>query len=338
MWCASWAAKQPPSAPSSKPGSSSKPASSSKLPTLSANDAKLAKSIQTEVMNLLAAGKLDTNVISRTDKSAAAAQAANLAPHDQNIKNLKRKNDFMSGIAQAKAEDGAWTDLIQEYKARSSSVMSSLNAQRDQLSRSQDKGKGREISDWEPWDNELDDKWSEAAATARDSLRLNRQRRTSVSGDTNRIRAHSPISARLKSLELKSDKLHETVNTASAMAEQVHVKLDAIFSNLSETLKSRSVQYPASTSAAGPSSSMSKMIPGASEPAAQDPILLLRGISRSDATRPDSQISAPVRRTRQSIATAPPDAGVSRYTAVSAPTPRRPPGTPRRTPRKTKET
>lgn len=51
-------------------------------------------------MNLLAAGKLDTNVISRTDKSTASAQAANLAPHDQNIKNMKRKNDFMSGIAQ----------------------------------------------------------------------------------------------------------------------------------------------------------------------------------------------------------------------------------------------
>ena len=105
----------------------------------------------------------------------------------------------------AKAEDAAWSELTQEYKGRHSTIVSSLELQRDQLSRSQDKGKAkeREVSDWEPWDNELDDRWSEAATAARDSLRTNRQRRASVSGDSSRIRAQSPISARLKTLEYK---------------------------------------------------------------------------------------------------------------------------------------
>lgn len=328
MWCASWATNQAPSASSTK--SQSKP--------LSTKDAKLAKDIQDEVMKLLAEGKLDTNVIGRGDRPQATPPA-NLAPHPQNVKNMKRKTDFITGITQAKAEDAAWSELTQEYKGRHSTIVSSLELQRDQLSRSQDKGKAkeREVSDWEPWDNELDDRWSEAATAARDSLRTNRQRRASVSGDSSRIRAQSPISARLKTLGFKSDKLHQTVTTASVLAEQVQGKLDAIFSNLGDTLKSRSVQYPAPPANAPPSSGMGKMIAGTSEPPGQDPILLLRGISRTDAARPDSQISAPIRRTRQSIATAPPDAGVAKYTAVSAPTPRRPPGTPRRTPRKAKD-
>lgn len=94
MWCASWASNQPASA------STSKQSSSSKSVPLSAKDAKLAKSLQSEVLKLLAAGELDTNVMSGSDKPVRSPPV-NLAPHDQNVKNLKRKNDFMSGIAQS---------------------------------------------------------------------------------------------------------------------------------------------------------------------------------------------------------------------------------------------
>ncbi|KAH7107658.1 Mis12-Mtw1 protein family-domain-containing protein [Auriculariales sp. MPI-PUGE-AT-0066] len=312
VWCGSWAAKQDLSAASNS--------SSSKHPTskLDLKDKQLVKDIQQTVLKMLAEGKIDTTVYSKVNKPPPPSSGPRRA-HQQNVLNAQRKSDLMAGIGKAKDEDGAWESLAHEFRARDA-VSASSN-------RSEAKGKGREsLSTW-AWDVDLSDRLSKAAAVSRQSLQIQRQRREIDAPQT-----VSPIKRRLQDVPYNSDRLEQSIAVASTLAEKVHSRLDVIFSNFGESLKARTV--PLGDSAP---STATKML-GAADAVKHDPILLLRGISRMDAARPDSQVSAPVRRTRQSMAAAaPPGSSTRQYTAVPAPTPRRP-ATPRRaTPRKPRE-
>ena len=92
----------------------------------------------------------------------------------------------------AKDEDGAWAELVQEFKARESVATTSSLASSERKA----KGKGREsVSNW-AWDVDLGDRLANAAATSRQFVQLNRQRRVDASA-----RPPSPISSRLQAVD-----------------------------------------------------------------------------------------------------------------------------------------
>lgn len=108
--------------------------------------------------------------------------------------------------------------------------------------------------------------------------------------------------------------------------------LDRRFARLSILLASRSQSLPSALSQSA--TALSSYLPTSLSrpPATTDPQDLLRALSRADAERPQSQVGDAARRAAREVQRAH-DAGgglSERRLTVAPPTPRKPPGTPRR--------
>ncbi|KDQ08735.1 hypothetical protein BOTBODRAFT_561526 [Botryobasidium botryosum FD-172 SS1] len=316
VWCSS-RAMSPPSPNHTDRNKGAPP--SPPLPALSPHASNLLKEMQDELIQMLAAGKIETNVWnSQTNGAESEAGRKKFKEHEQNIRNRNREREWGAAIERCKAEDEAWSDLIQGYNAQQEAVVSALAGGKT------GKAHGKSRKDGE-WMREMGEQWAKEVELAR----LEGERGgdgPTVGSAVGEDEEERDLADRLRSVETQLDVLHAGAYTTTQLAAHSASQLDTFFASLSSHLRSRS-SVPARTGISATSTLLSVAHAGSSfqstatSAEARDPIDLLRTLSRVDsAAKPEGE-SGEVKDTKVKE---------RRVTAVGVPTPRRAPGTPSR--------
>lgn len=290
---------------------------SGKDPPLSAEAAQVMKRVEDGVLRMLAEKQIDTNVYAQDDTRPARP----LKENEQNVKNRAREARFNVHNQRSKSEDMAWSKVQDRYNAYRTEVLDEIN----KLELSKSKGKQRasleQLDEWDIQEHAL-------PAHFRGQNNIDLARKIVVAGASGNGR----LKERLQDLEYSMDRLHTIANSTLHTTRMSEMDLDRRFALLNISLASRSAP-PASL----PSSSASLSFylpPSLTRPApTTDPQDLLRALSRIDAQRPQAQVGDAARRAAREVQRATDaSAGVAerRLTGVPPPTPRKPPGTPRR--------
>ncbi|CAL1717252.1 unnamed protein product [Somion occarium] len=296
-------------------------ASAGKDPPLLTEDMQLLKSVQEEVIRMLAEKRIDTSVFSQPE---SAPPREKLRENEQNVRNRAREKKFNDHIQRSKMEKEAWTEVDSFYKQHRLAVLTDLEKREREISHSAKvKGKQRAtLEDIEKWEADLPEHFRRVEGLA--------LAKTLVGAETDR---KTPVSERIQDLEFSADRVHglshsalETTHVAEADLDRRFARLNISLANRSQTLASTLNQSATALSSYLPTT-LSR------PPPTTDPQGLLRALSRVDAERPQSQVGDAARRAAREVQRAH-DAGVSmaerKLTGVAPPTPRKPPGTPRR--------
>ena len=232
--------------------------------------------------------------------------------------------------------------MSDSYDLHRKSVHADMEKRRRALAATKSKGKERATADdLDEWDVERRDLPEQFLSGG--SVDLARQ---IVSG---RSSSTAPLQDRLKDLEFtvrlthvlkwslkltcppQMDRLQTFTNSALQMTRVAEANLDRRFALLNISLASRSQPAPPSAHP-DPTALSSYIIPTQPRPPATDPQDLFRALSRIDVERPQTQIGdAALRAMREVQRAADSSTGERRLTGgVPPPTPRKPPGTPRR--------
>ncbi|KAM5539274.1 hypothetical protein V8D89_007147 [Ganoderma adspersum] len=322
IWCSNRAmnelADQAPQASSSKQASTN---SGKDPPPLSTAQAEVLKRTEESLMRMLAEKKVDTNVYGGGGSQNGDAQHP-LRENEQNIKNRAREARFNGHIQRSKQEAEAWKELSDSYDSHRKSVHAEMEKRRRALAGTKSKGKERaSAEDLDDWDVERRDLPEQFLGSGSVDVA-----RGLVFGDASK---KTPLLGRLQELEYTMDRLHTFANSALQTTRVAETDLDRRFALLNISLASRS-QPPTQPD---PTALSSYMPPSRPRPPATDPQDLLRALSRIDADRPQTQVGDAARRAvREVQRAADATAGMAerRLTGVPPPTPRKPPGTPRR--------
>ncbi|KZT67919.1 hypothetical protein DAEQUDRAFT_365617 [Daedalea quercina L-15889] len=288
------------------------------LPPLSVEGRQLLKRVQDSVIKMLAEKQIDTNVYGSTDAGDTRPKKEN----EQNVKNRAREIRFNAHNQRMKAEEDAWIEVTNHYNAIRMEITSEL----DKAVSVKAKGKQRAMPD-DDWD--IDPRDLPEHFRGKNGIDLARR---VVSGE---VAQQDPLSSRLDSLEYTMDRLHSLTNSALETTRIAETDLARRFAMLNISLASRS--QPAPTTLPSTSGALSSYLPPSLSrpPPTTDPQDLLRALSRIDAERPQNQVGDAARRAVREVqraADAPGGMTERRLTAgVAPPTPRKPPGTPRRT-------
>ncbi|KAI5119965.1 hypothetical protein M0805_004345 [Coniferiporia weirii] len=299
----------------------------SSLPPLPPGGAELLKEIQDDLLRQLAEKKIDTSA--HSGPAAEANGSWKLKENEQNVKNKARERLFTEQIEERRKEDIAWAEVAQFYNAHQTNVLSSLN--QSTKAKGKQRATSREPEELEPWENELPDAFrgSKGYDVAKHLLEVG------VEG----IGKGDP---RQEELQYKEDRLHAAVSVSRQLTQITAAELDHRFSLLSISLVQRTLP-PANPSSLSNPGALSNFVPVTALPSAQhvgpDPQDLLRAISRTDAARPRSQLGDAARRAAKDVQRAnetqaqAAEGGLTverKLTDVPPPTPRKPPGTPKR--------
>ncbi|PIL35324.1 hypothetical protein GSI_02049 [Ganoderma sinense ZZ0214-1] len=323
IWCSNRAmnelADQAPQASSSKQASTN--SGKDPPPPLSAAQADILKRAEESLMRMLAEKKVDTNVYGGGGSQNGDAQHP-LRENEQNIKNRAREARFNGHIQRSKQEAEAWKELSDSYDSHRKSVQAEMEKRRRALVAAKSKGKERasaeDLDDWDVQRRDLPEQFLGSGSVD--------VARGLVFGDASK---KTPLLGRLQELEYTMDRLHTFANSALQTTRVAEADLDRRFSLLNISLASRS-QPPTHPD---PTALSSYVPPSRPRPPATDPQDLLRALSRIDADRPQTQVGDAARRAvREVQRAADATAGMAerRLTGVPPPTPRKPPGTPRR--------
>ncbi|EPQ52472.1 hypothetical protein GLOTRDRAFT_140210 [Gloeophyllum trabeum ATCC 11539] len=327
IWCSSRAMNRNSSSsrPSSSSGSKPKSGDPGKDPPanlrpLSAEAAKVLKAVQEDVVRMLAEKKIDTNVYGPTGMLNDMS-AKKMKPNEQNIKNRAREIRFTEHIERARAEDEAWDEVVHFYNGHQSRVLAALDERRRSRAQSaKAKGKQRAVDDYEPRESELSDVFR-----GPNGVELARKVLAEVGGQ-------DPLSARLHDLEFTIDRLQALVQTSMHTTHYAEDDLNHRFALLSLSLSARSEPL-SSLNSAKPGSLSSFLPPSLSHSPSSDARDIFRALSRVDAERPPAQVGDAARRAVREVQRVNEAGGGipdRRLTGVLPPTPRKPPGTPRR--------
>ncbi|RDX56966.1 hypothetical protein OH76DRAFT_1491402 [Lentinus brumalis] len=324
IWCSNRSmnelADQSPQASTSRDRSTN---SGKDPPPLSSTQAKILKATEETLIRMLAEKKVDTNVYGGAGSQNGDAQRP-LRENEQNVKNRAREARFNAHIQRSKQEAEAWKELSDSYDMHRKSVQADMEKRRRALAAAKSKGKERasadDLDDWDVERRDLPDQFKTGG-----SVDLARQ---IVSG---RSPSTAPLQDRLRDLEYTMDRLHTFTNSALQTTRVAEANLDRRFALLNISLASRSQPAPPSAHP-DPSALSSYIIPTQPRPPATDPQDLFRALSRIDVERPQTQIGDAARRAMREVQrAADSSAGERRLTGgVPPPTPRKPPGTPRR--------
>ncbi|KAJ3484487.1 hypothetical protein NLI96_g5606 [Meripilus lineatus] len=283
--------------PNSTSGKGSKAAG--KDPPLSKADIQLLKGVQDDVIRMLAEKKVDTNVFSPSGDGTSRS----LKPNEQNVKNRARESRFNAHIQKLKQEQEAWTEVGSFYK----SMLSEVEKREKEISIGSGKGKQRatleDIASWNIDGRDLPEHFQ-----GEKGIRLAVGIIREESGRKN------PLSERMEDLELTTDRLHGLSQSALETTWMAQADLDRRFALLHGTLASRSQPIlpapPTSTVL------LSSFLPVAT--------------SRTHSTDPQDLLPRRAAREVQRAKDASVGLAERRLTGVLPPTPRKPPGTPRR--------
>ncbi|EMD31504.1 hypothetical protein CERSUDRAFT_100359 [Gelatoporia subvermispora B] len=324
IWC-SHRAMNATSDPSSQASTSKRSSKKSGKdpPPLSETGSQLLKRVQDRVIRMLAEKQIDTNVYSPED--ASSRPPTHLKQNEQNVKNRAREARFNAHIQRMKAEEDAWLEISNTFNAYRSSILTEcerLEKRHQNFVSARAKGKQRAtVDDLDAW--EVEERYLPEHFRGRGQIELARSVIQATPDD------ESPLRARLRDLEFKLDHLHGLANSALESTRVSQADLDRRFALLNISLVSRSQSAPPSTSALS-----SYLPPTLSRPhPTTDPQDLLRALSRIDASRPQAQVGDAARRAVREVQRAADASGglaERKLTGVPPPTPRKPPGTPRR--------
>ncbi|KAI0635540.1 Mis12-Mtw1 protein family-domain-containing protein [Trametes polyzona] len=291
-------------------------------PPLSSGQADILKRTEETLIRMIAERKVDTNVYGGAGSQSGDGRP--LRENEQNVKNRAREARFNAHIQQSKQEAEAWKELSDSYDSHRKSVHAEMEKRKRALAAWKAKGKERaSAEDLDDWDVESRDLPQEVSASAIEVAR------GIVWGDTSE---RNPLRSRLQDLEYTMDRVHSFANAALQTTRVAEADLDRRFALLNISLTSRSQPAPP-TSQSDPTALSSYIPPSHPRPAVVDPQDLLRTLSRIDAERPQTQVGDAARRALREVQRATDaTAGMAerRLTGVPPPTPRKPPGTPRR--------
>ncbi|THH04006.1 hypothetical protein EW145_g5840 [Phellinidium pouzarii] len=337
IWVAS-RAMDPPSLTSSRSRGRKSAAnqllSISSLPPLPPGGAELLKEVEDDLVRQLAEKKIDTSAFS--GPAEVNDGTWKLKENEQNIKNKAREKLFTEQIEERKKEDVAWAEVAQFYNAHQTNVLSTLNQRnRSRTPSAKARGKQRATSqepeELEPWENELPDVFRGARGYDIAKQLLDIGVADVGKGDPRR-----------EGLQYKEDRLHAAISVSRQLTQITASELDHRFSLLSIALSQRTLP-PTNPSSLSNPGALSNFVPVTALPSAQhmgpDPQDLLRAISRTDAARPRNQLGDAARRAAKDVQRANEtqsqagDGGLvveRKLMDVPPPTPRKPPGTPKR--------
>ncbi|KAF8589354.1 hypothetical protein K439DRAFT_1657984 [Ramaria rubella] len=306
VWCASRT--------SARPGSSSR-VDNPTLPPLTSEGVSMLQEVQKEVQKMLTEQRIDTSFSNRIEENGKPQ----VKPHEQNVRNLKREDDFMRHIDRCKREDEAWTSVIQTYNARQASTMDALTRNRHQSGT---------LIDWIPPDTSdpLHERELQGVQLAR-----------RCKENASRKREGSPLSLRLAEVESKLDRLHSTLHISQQLTKRTTRHLDKRFEVLATALAARSQPPPQPNEI----STLSSLVSANPNPpsatglgAPPDTLSILRALARTDMEHPREMGDAARKAARdvQRVNATPgrSSAGAMGERRLTAVTPRAAPGTPRR--------
>ncbi|PCH39348.1 hypothetical protein WOLCODRAFT_141197 [Wolfiporia cocos MD-104 SS10] len=302
---------------SSKPGQSNKPGKDP--PPLSPQAAQLLKRAQEAVIQMLAQKKIDTNVYGAEDERDPAIPRKE---NEQNVKNRARELKFNAHIQRSRAEDDSWLEVTRHYNAYRQEILAELNTAASAKAKGKQRASADQVEEWDVEERSLPKHFRGST-----NLDLARQ----VTGAE--ARKKGALNTRLESLEYTMDRLLAITNSALETTETAEMDLDRRFALLNISLATRSQPVPSTLPPAA--GALSTYLPPSLSrpPPTTDPQDLLRALSRIDASRPQNQVGDAARRAIREVrraTDAPGGMAERRLTGVPPPTPRKPPGTPRR--------
>ncbi|CCO34557.1 kinetochore protein Mis13/DSN1 [Rhizoctonia solani AG-1 IB] len=261
----------------------------------------LLKSIQSQAIKRLASGQINTTISpSRTSDSNKP-----LPPHPKNITNAQAISKLEAYNQGCQAEDSAWSELIAAYNSQQAQVVAALAS----------------TTDKEPKEIELDDQWQEGMQLVKEVLRTVKEGvGDGAEADDEMSDGEQEIVDRISSLEPVVYDAYESAYRMDQFTSKAAVHLEHVFGTLANTLRQRTA--PQSTLV--PRDETGRML-GVGGGNTVDTMDLLRALT--------SHGSGGAAGGRAKANGVPPKAlneALQKVTPVNAaPTPRKPPGTPR---------
>ncbi|CCM06771.1 uncharacterized protein FIBRA_09069 [Fibroporia radiculosa] len=322
IWCSHRAMNEHSGELQSQQASSSRkrePQQSGKDPPLSSEGLQVLKRTQERVIKMLAEKQIDTNIYVIDDEPDVVGSKRE---NEQNVKNRAREIKFNAHIQRSKAEEDAWMEVVHHYNAYRAEVLADLDKHESAKAKGKQRASPDEIDKWDVDERVLSEQF-------RGGEGVDLARKVVSSGADDK----DPLRIRLDDLEHTMDRLHALTNSALETTRMAEADLNRRFSLLNVSLASRS--QPASSTLPSSSGALSSYLPPSLSrpPPTTDPQDLLRALSRIDATRPHNKVGDAARRAVREVQRATDaSSGVAerRLTGVPPPTPRKPPGTPRR--------
>ncbi|EKM58573.1 uncharacterized protein PHACADRAFT_171852 [Phanerochaete carnosa HHB-10118-sp] len=296
---------------------------SGKDPPPLSEDLQLLKGVGEDMVRMLAERKIDTNVYNQPGEDGEPKQ---LKPNEQNGRNKEREVRFNAHIQRLKQEDEAWVEVGASYNSFRTSVLAELDDRKKELPSAKAKGKrpatAADVALWDIGEKDLPEHFR-----GRDGLIVARSLVDAA------VDAQSPLRKRMEDLQETADWVRTLAHSALESTRLAEADLNQRFSLLSIALSSRI--HPGTLSFASTSPALSSYLPPTSSrpPSTTDPQALLRAMSRVDAERPQTQVGDAARRAARELQRVQDSSnGMTerRLTGVPPPTPRKPPGTPRR--------
>ncbi|KAI0342616.1 hypothetical protein BDW22DRAFT_1330457 [Trametopsis cervina] len=299
-------------------------------PPLSSADMMILKGVEESVVRMLAEKKIDTNVYSAPEDEESAVS---LKENAGNVRNRAREARFNTHIQKLKIEDEKWTEVGHSYNTFRANVLAELEERRKGFPSAKAKGKQRLTEEEGGVDADL---WDISENDLPEHFRGIGGLDLAKSLVKDEQTAQESLAGRVAELGYTADRLHAVAHSALKTTRIAETDLDRRFALLNVSLASRSHTLMPAPSPGALSSYLPPMV--ARPPPTTDPQDLLRALSRMDLRRPQAQVGDAAKRAAREVQRAE-DAwgaggtgtGVERkLTDVPPPTPRKPPGTPRR--------
>ncbi|KAF8972269.1 hypothetical protein BDZ97DRAFT_1752852 [Flammula alnicola] len=317
--------------------------------------AQLLKSLQDDLIRMLAEKRVDLSLYS-SEASSSKQPQEDLRENEQNVRNRQWEVTYTQHIQQAQAEEESWKKVSYGYDAYSKKLHASLEKRSTALQlnpqalSAKAKGKRRatgELDDLEshsiPQEHEIPPEFHSALALAKSVLghrpigddRIP-SRRGMTGSNLSREEMEAELKRRLPSLEYKVDQIFSFASAARVTTNIAEKALNERFDIISANLTSRMNPFPPPGDVASGSSTQllsTYVAQPNSESAGADPLDLMRALSRVDQERPPAQVGDAARRAAREVQRAGENGagavGDRRLTGVPA-TPKKMPGTPRR--------
>lgn len=273
-------------------------------PTPSPVVTDLLKSIQAAATKRLASGQINTAI------SAQRPTEANrrLAPNPRNVINAQAISRLEAYNQACQAEDSAWSELIAAYNSQQAQVVAALAS-------STEKTPGGEV--------ELDESWKGSVQLVKEVLRTVKEgvgdAYEADEEDAGMSDGEREIVTRIRDFEPKVYEAYESAYRASQFASKSSSHLEHVFGTLASTMKQRT----APASALAPRDETARML-GVGPAGGVDAMDLLKALSGretgsgSGSGRKVNGVGAKTNVALQKVTP-----------VTAAPTPRKPPGTPR---------
>ncbi|KAF8678340.1 Mis12-Mtw1 protein family [Rhizoctonia solani] len=260
----------------------------------------LLKSIQSQAIKRLASGQINTTISpARTSDSNKV-----LPPHPKNVTNAQAISKLEAYNQACQAEDSAWSELIAAYNSQQAQVVAALASSAEK----------------EPKDIELDDQWQEGMQLVKEVLRTVKEGvGDGADADDEMSDGEQEIVDRIGALEPQVYEAYESTYRMDQFTTKAAVHLENVFGTLASTLRQRTA--PQSTLVPRDETGRMLGVGSGSAVNTMDLLRALTGPGSASGTSAAKVNGIPPRALNEAL---------QKVTPVNAaPTPRKPPGTPR---------